>query len=189
LLFDKAISILSEQKTSETQNHVPKPLEKNSTVVDDGRLKVNSMSLKSIEQNKLLEAQKASLQTPSEIHERENYTEEELWKHWNDFAQLLYDKGEKIKHSLMLITKPRLNEHTIHHELPNQGSQMEFEKFKNAILRYLHTKLRNHDIQIKIHVNEEIIKQKAFSIEEKASRFSEMNPDFELLRKMLDLEI
>lgn len=147
------------------------------------------MSLKSIAQSKLLEAQKADLHTPSEIHERENYSEEDLWKHWHDFAQLLFNKGEKIKHSLMLMTKPRLDGHIIHHELPNQGSRMEFEDFKNAILRYLHTKLRNHDIDIKIHVNEEIIKQKAFSVEEKATRFSEMNPDFDVLRKMLDLEI
>jgi hypothetical protein len=160
------------------------PSQNNST-----QLKVNSMSLKSIVQNQLLEAQKAERSNTSEIHEKEPYTEEELWNQWHDYAQILLNKGERIKHSLMLMTKPRLDGHLIYHELPNLGSKMEFEEFKNAVLRHLRTKLRNHDIDLKIHVNEEIIKQKAFSIEEKANRFNEMNPDFELLRKLLDLEI
>lgn len=151
--------------------------------------RVNTMSLSSIAKLKELEQNKSQKSTITEIHESEPYTEEQLWKQWDDFAARLLNKGEMLKHSLLKMSKPRLIDGIIWHELPNKGTAMDFESLKPAILNHLRSALKNHNIDIKIEVNEEIIKEKAFSVEEKAERFKEINDNFDLLRKMLDLEI
>ncbi len=108
---------------------------------------------------------------------------------WSKYAQRLSDKGHKIMESLLLISDPKLKGTKIIHELPNEGSKIEFETEKNELLGYLRGKLHNHDIEIKVLVNEAVENKFAFTAQDKYNRLNEINPNLELLKKTFDLDI
>lgn len=108
---------------------------------------------------------------------------------WTKFAENKGSKGQKIIESLLLLNDPKLEGTVIIHELPNEGSKIEFETVKIELLGYLRGKLHNHDISIEVVVNEEISSKKAFTPQERYNRLREINPNLEILRKLFDLEI
>jgi hypothetical protein len=91
--------------------------------------------------------------------------------------------------SLLSISDPKLEGTTIIHELPNDGSKIDFETELYGLLGYLRGHLHNHDITIKIVVNESVEKKFAFTAQDKYNRLNELNPNLELLRKTFDLDI
>lgn len=119
----------------------------------------------------------------------ESFTETDMLLQWNKYAQRLGDKGRKIMESLLLVNDPKLEGTTIIHELPNEGSKIDFESEKFELLGYLRGKLHNHDIMIEIVVNENMDNRKAFTAQDRFNRLNEINPNLELLRKTFDLDI
>ena len=119
----------------------------------------------------------------------EAFTETEILLQWNKYAQRLSDKGHKIMESLLLINDPKLDGTVITHELPNQGSKIDFETEKHELLGYLRGKLHNHDITIEIVVNETVANKFAFTALDKFNRLNEINPNLELLKKTFDLDL
>ncbi|RZJ66186.1 MAG: DNA polymerase III [Flavobacterium sp.] len=107
---------------------------------------------------------------------------------WNKFAQRLSDKGQKIMESLLLINDPKLEGTTIIHELPNEGSKIDFESGKHDLVGYLRGKLHNHDIEIKIIVNESMESKKAFTPQDRYNRLNQINPNLDTLRRTFDLD-
>ena len=108
---------------------------------------------------------------------------------WSKYAQRLGDKGHKIMESLLMIGYPKLDGTIITHELPNEGSKIEFESEKNELLGYLRGKLHNHDIVMNVVVNEKVENKFAFTPQDKYNRLNEINPNLELLKKTFDLDI
>ncbi|HEX8562016.1 MAG TPA: DNA polymerase III subunit gamma/tau [Flavobacterium sp.] len=152
-------------------------------------IKVSALSLASIRaKRELAESHKAT--SKEEVHlPTEAFTETDMLLQWNKFAQRLSDRGHKIMESLLLINDPKLEGTTIVHELPNEGSKIEFESGKHELVGYLRGKLHNHDIEIKVVVNENIDARKAFTPQDRFNRLNEINPTLELLRKTFDLDI
>ena len=70
-----------------------------------------------------------------------------------------------------------------------QGSKLDFESEKSALLGYLKGHLHNHDISIEVVVNESIENKFAFTAQDKFNRLKEINPNLELLRRTFDLDI
>ncbi len=156
----------------------------------DNSPKVSSLSLSSIKAKKeLLEAQKGKVK--EEVHlPTESFTETEMQEFWFKYADRLGDKGYKIMESLLRINDPILKEETtIIHELPNEGSKIDFEREKHELLTYLRSHLHNHEITIEIHVNEKMDSKKAFTAQDKYNRLNEINPNLEALKKLFDLDI
>ncbi len=151
--------------------------------------KVSAFSLSSIKQKKeLAEAQKLvireTIQCPTEP-----FTETDMLLQWNKFAQKLEERGQMIMQSLLLINDPKLEGTKITHELPNEGTKIEFERTKNEVLGYLRGMLHNHDIEIELVVNEKMENKRAFTPIDKFNRMKEINPNLELLRKTFDLDV
>ena len=157
--------------------------------ITNGEPKVSAFSLASIKQKKeLAEAQK--LVTKEVIqYPTEPFTETDMLLQWNKFAMKLEEKGQMIMHSLMLINDPKLDGAKITHELPNEGTRLEFERTKNELLGYLRGMLHNHDIEIELVVNEKMENKRAFTPQDKFNRLNEINPNLELLRKTFDLDV
>ena len=157
--------------------------------ISTGEPKVSAFSLASIKQKKeLAEAQK--LVTKEVIqYPTEPFTETDMLLQWNKFAMKLEEKGQMIMHSLMLINDPKLDGAKITHELPNEGTRLEFERTKNELLGYLRGMLHNHDIEIELVVNEKMENKRAFTPQDKFNRLNEINPNLELLRKTFDLDV
>ena len=151
--------------------------------------KVSAFSLASIKAKKELVAQHQSVVRVEDNYPKEAFNDTDMLLQWNKFAQKLEDRGHMILHSLMMMNDPKLEGTKIIHELPNQGTKIEFERTKNEILGYLRGMLHNHDINIEIVVNETMDSKRAFTPQDKFNRLKELNPDLELLRKTFDLDI
>lgn len=119
----------------------------------------------------------------------EAFSETDMMLVWTNFAEKKGHKGQKIIEALLLINDPKLQGTTIVHELPNEGSKIEFEAVKYELLTALRSKLRNHDIGIEVLVNEDVKSKRAFTPQDRYNRLSEINPNLELLKKLFDLEI
>jgi hypothetical protein len=89
----------------------------------------------------------------------------------------------------MLMNDPVLDKTTIIHELPNQGTKIDFEQIQNELLGYLRGMLHNHDITIRLVVNEKMESKRAFTPQDKFNRLNQINPHLEDLRKAFDLDI
>ena len=151
--------------------------------------KVSAFSLSSIRaKRELLENSKGIIKEVVHLP-TESFTETEMLLQWSKYAQRLGDKGHKIMESLLLIGDPKLEATTIIHELPNEGSKIEFETEKFELVGYLRGKLHNHDIMIEVVVNEAVENKFAFTALDKYNRLNEINPNLELLKKTFDLDI
>jgi DNA polymerase III subunit gamma/tau len=150
---------------------------------------VSALSLASIKAKRELEQQNKSLVKETVHLPQEAFTETDMQLFWNKYAQRLGDKGYKIMESLLLLNDPKLEGTTIVHELPNEGSKIDFESEKNELLGYLRGHLHNHDISIEVRVNEAVENKFAFTPQDKYNRLNEINPSLELLRKTFDLDI
>ena len=158
-------------------------------IASNGEPKVSAFSLASIKQKKeLAEAQKLVVKEAVQ-YPTEPFTETDMLLQWTKFAQKLEEKGQMIMHSLMLINDPKLEGTKITHELPNEGTKVEFERTKNEVLGYLRGMLHNHDIEIELVVNEKMENKRAFTPQDKFNRLNEINPNLELLRKTFDLDV
>jgi DNA polymerase III subunit gamma/tau len=149
---------------------------------------ISALSLASIKAKRELEQQNKSLVKETVHLPTETFTQTEMQLFWNKYAQRLGDKGFKIIESLLLLNDPTLEGTTIVHELPNEGSKIEFESEKVALLGYLRGHLHNHDITIEVRVNEAVENKFAFTPQDKYNRLNEINPSLELLRKTFDLD-
>jgi len=154
-----------------------------------GELKVSAFSISSIRAKRELQEINKSL-VKEEVHlPTQTFNETDMLLQWSKYAQRLGDKGHKIMESLLMIGTPKLEGTIITHELPNDGSKIEFETEKQELLGYLRSKLHNHDIMIEVVVNEKVENKFAFTSQDKYNRLNEINPNLELLKKTFDLDI
>ena len=151
--------------------------------------KVSAFSISSIRAKRELQESNKSFVKETVHLPTETFTETEMLLHWSKYAQRLGDKGQKIMESLLLINDPKLVGTTIIHELPNDGSKIDFETEKFELLGYLRSRLHNHDIAIDVVVNEAVENKFAFTALDKYNRLNEINPNLELLKKTFDLDI
>lgn len=151
--------------------------------------KVSALSLASIRAKRELQESSKALVKETVQLPTEPFSETDMLLYWNKYAQKLGDKGFKIMESLLLINDPVLNGTQITIELPNEGSKIDFESEKNALLGYLKGHLHNHDISIEVVVNESVENKFAFSPQDKFNRLNEINPTLDVLRKTFDLDL
>ncbi len=184
----------SEEKTPEPSTIAPtveKPIAQEIPIASLGgeEKKVSAFSLASIRAKKeLQESAKGNLQEAIHLP-TEAFTETDMLLHWTKYAEKLGEKGSRIMESLLLMNDPTLDGSKITIELPNEGSKIDFESEKLALLGYLKGHLHNHDITIEVIVNETVENKFAFTAQDKFNRLNELNPNLELLRKTFDLDL
>ncbi|MEO9660991.1 DNA polymerase III subunit gamma/tau [Maribacter dokdonensis] len=211
-------SISSETKTAATTDHtsteetnvVSNPqvkLEEKKTeplntpetndIKDDKKIKINrptkrvsGLSIKSLNAKKQHELNRIEVVIDEKNLPRENFTEEDLRKHWADFIEIIDKKGQKILASNLHTDVPKLKEDfKIHIELPNSTMKKEIEREQFELMEYLRAKLNNHFVHLDITVNETTAKKFAFTPEEKYEKLREKNPVIDLLRQEFDLDL
>jgi hypothetical protein len=151
--------------------------------------KVSALSLSSIRAKKeLQEAQKGMVKEEAHLP-TEAFTETQMLEQWFKYADRLGEKGHRIMESLLRINEPKLDGFKIIHELPNEGSKIDYEKEKHELLGFIRGHLHNHEIGIEVIVNESVKIKNAFTPQDKFNRLNEINPNLELLKKTFDLEL
>lgn len=149
---------------------------------------VSALSLSSIRAKRELEQSQKAIVRGAAEHLTEAFTKDDMLLLWTKYAQRLAEKGQKIMEALLLINDPKLEGTTIVHELPNEGSKIEFEGGKHDLVGYLRGKLHNHDIDIRIEVNETMESKRAFTPQDRYNRLNQINPHLDTLRRTFDLD-
>lgn len=162
---------------------IPKPVTKSN------KNRVSGLSLSSVKkkQEHLKAKQEKEIQhveLPTDA-----FRNEDLLKFWNEYIELLHQKGEKILASILEVDIPKIKNETIHLEFPNETMKVELERAQYPILSFLRKKVNNYNITFSIQVNEATQKKYAFTTREKFEKLCELNPALDTLRKEFDLEI
>jgi DNA polymerase-3 subunit gamma/tau len=152
--------------------------------------RVSGLSISSLKAKKEHELNRIEVVLDEDALPKDDFTEEDLRKHWADFVHEIDAKGQKILASNLNTDIPKLKENfTISIELPNGTMKKEIERGNYDLMEYLRAKLNNHFIQLEISVNEATAKKFAFTPEEKYEKLREKNPAIDLLRKEFDLDL
>lgn len=174
---------LKENQSAYAQQSVPKIDLK----YDSKR--TSGLSLKSIRAKKEhLIKQMEVVINPNDLP-TETFTQEAFDKAWRTYIGSLNTKGEKIMVSMLEMSKPVLKGTAIHVEFPNESLKIELERAQFPLMEHLRKTLRNFNLSLEIHVNEEIAKKYAFTTIEKYEKLKEKNPNIELLKKTFGLDL
>jgi DNA polymerase-3 subunit gamma/tau len=121
--------------------------------------------------------------------EKNSFTQEELINLWREYAATL--KNEKPSfHASLMQRSPELKDNwVIHFMVDSLVQQKEMNDEKINILTYLRRVLKNSDITLINHYNREETEKKPYTGLEKFKRMSEINPELNLLRETLDLDL
>mgnify|MGYP000436346651 CR=1 FL=1 len=181
--------VLTPSNPLETAPQIQEPVAKKINIATPVK-RVSGLSISSLKAKKEHELNRIEVVLDEDALPKDDFTEEDLRKHWADFVQDIDSKGQKILAANLNTDIPKLKENfTICIELPNGTMKKEIERGNYELMEYLRTKLNNHFIQLQISVNEETAKKFAFTPEEKYEKLREKNPAIDLLRKEFDLDL
>jgi DNA polymerase-3 subunit gamma/tau len=149
---------------------------------------VSSLSLSSIKKKKEWEQKQKPVQ---EIEEKpvNAFTEEELRGFWESYKNKKFESGDQNIASLLNISKPHLEGSAIQFSVPSDMNKVELEREFTEFVPYLRTSLQNHDLSIKVIVDEKTEKNFIYTADEKYERLKEINPMIDLLRQEFDLDV
>ncbi|MGV8812624.1 MAG: DNA polymerase III subunit gamma/tau [Gelidibacter sp.] len=174
------------------KTEIPNPYSQQSTPKIDLKPDANrtsGLSLKSIKaKREHLIKQMEVVIDPNDLPS-DDFTPEAFSKAWETYINSLNTKGEKIMVSMLEMSKPVLKGVEIHVSFPNESLKIELERAQFPLMEHLRTTLRNFNLSLHIHVNEEIAKQYAFSSMDKYEKLKEKNPNIELLRITFGLDV
>ncbi|MEY8848936.1 DNA polymerase III subunit gamma/tau [Psychroserpens sp. XS_ASV72] len=151
--------------------------------------RTSGLSLKSIKAKKEHQIKQMDVVIDAEDLPKEKVTQEGLDNSWNAYSKRLHKKGEKIMASILEMDRPKLIGTNITLTFPNETLKLELERAQFPLMEYLRKKLKNYDLKLDIHVNEEVSKKYAFTTAEKYQKLKEKNPNIELLKKTFGLDV
>ena len=149
---------------------------------------VSSLSISSIALKKQAEQQKNIPVNPDEVV-RNNFTEEDLQKHWYNFTQLKIKEGSQNIASILALKKPLLNDNfVVSYQVANALNQIELEEALPEILDYLRVKLNNFVMKIELSISEQIREETVYTAQEKYNFLLKINPELKNLKETFDLD-
>jgi DNA polymerase-3 subunit gamma/tau len=169
-------------KVEESKPEVKKPI-LNSVIK-----RTSSLSLKSIHQKK--EEKKAVIEENFDKHPKDAFSENELQLFWEEYVNLLRDKGENSMASIIATDVPKLEENfCVSFTVPNKLMEDQFKKGRPKLLNFLREKANNYGITIHVKLNESVEKKFAYTPLEKFNKLKEKNSLLEKLRQTFELDM
>jgi DNA polymerase-3 subunit gamma/tau len=178
----------SEEKKEDIPVEIEKKAEKLTSKLEDRPKKVNSLSIKSIQEKKKLKEQ-LNKNKPKNTELTGHFTEVDLKQAWKDYIEILNQRGSKIVSSVMSTDEPILEGKQIKVQLPNESMKLNLLQDQGDLMNFLKDRLKNTQISLDITVNHKSEKKYVYTPREKFERLNEKNPNLELLRKTFDLDI
>ena len=181
---------LSTQETSSSATPPKEPQTTETPRLDFSKERgVSGLSIKGLRKKKELQEKLANKKIDHTNLPTEAFTEAAMQTAWQEYVQLLIEKGERIVASNLEADTPTLDGVKIKLQFPNETMKVEVERAQVPLLDYLKRTLNNYDIILDITVNEEIVRKYAYTPQEKYDKLKEHNPNIEILRKAFDLEL
>ena len=150
---------------------------------------VSSLSLKSIQEKKQLQAQQKNSEPNTGEKRANTITIESFLEAWYKYADQIKAEGMFNLHSHLTMEKPELEGTEIILTYPNETIKIEVEREQGPLLNYLANKLGNDLMSLKINVVESAEKRYAYTPEEKYTQLKELNPLLDVLRSSMDLDV
>ncbi len=174
--------ITQAQKVEEPKTETPKP------ILNSAIKRTSSLSLKSIHQKK--EEKKTVIEENFDNHPKDLFTEEELQLFWQEYVNLLREKGENSMASIVATDIPKLEDNfKVSFTVPNKLMEDQFRKGRPKLLNFLREKANNYGITIHVKLNESVEKKFAYTPLEKFNKMKEKNPLLEKLRQTFELDM
>ena len=127
---------------------------------------------------------------PNENQARDTFTQEDLEKHWKAYQAKKVKEREQNIASLFQMNTPKLvSNETIEYVVPTDLNKVELEREFQYFLPFLRAALNNYGVQINVRVEASEEKNFIYTPEEKYQRLQEINPNLNILRKELDLDL
>ncbi|MCG8236758.1 DNA polymerase III subunit gamma/tau [Tenacibaculum finnmarkense] len=168
---------------SATSQSSSKPLLKNI------KRRTSGLSLKSIHQKPVVKNTENDTEN-FENHPKTLFTDKELKDAWKAYTLKTQQLGDLSIASVLASSQPVLaKEYTVTFTIPNELMQVQLERIKAKLTRFLREKLNNYAIQITIVVNEVVEKKFAYTPQEKFTKLKEKNPLIEKLKSVFGLDI
>lgn len=157
--------------------------------IEGVRAGVSSLSLKSIQEKRHLQAQQKASGPAPVVKRNKEFNAESFLSAWNTFANQIKEEGKFNLHSHLTMETPVLKGTDILLTYPNDTIRLEVERDQGALLAFLANELENDHLKIKITVVESAVKRYAYTPEEKYAQLKEQNPLLDVLRSSLDLDV
>lgn len=119
---------------------------------------------------------------------KDSFKYEEMLVLWNNYAEILLKQGSTLLHSAMVADKPRLEDNTIHFDVPNKTLSAQFSE-DNKMIQYIRENLNNYSIKFRTHITEVENLKLIFTSKEKYMFMLEKNPLLDKLTAKLQLEL
>lgn len=161
-----------------------------STKISNKHHQPSGLSLKSISQKKAHQIKQMDVTIKQEDLPKEHFTQNQLLKYWNQYVEILEEKGKYNLAAILKIDTPTIKDiHFISLEFPNSTNKIEVENQQTDLLKFLRKSLKNYDIKLDISINEKMEKDFLYTAEEKYAKLKKKNPSVEILKKTFNLDL
>lgn len=132
-----------------------------------------------------------SASSPEATMGERDFSADELYLAWNDFAATLQSDGRFTLHTALTKRKPELNSnYSVHFSLDNGAVEKDVNEIKQELLTYIRKRLNNGKITLVTTIDRDLSKGKTpYTPKEKFEHMAVKNPALLQLKKQMDLEI
>ena len=177
-------SLITEEKITQLEKNDIKPR----LDIDIKQLSSSGLSLKSLEKKEEQTAKSSALDNETDLEENP-YTETDIVALWENYSDMMEEKGRFNIASILRIDKPKLVENTISLTLPNSINKVELDIEKKEIIDYLRKHLKNNNIYLELIVDEKIEEKLVYTEKDKYDLMKKKNPNLEKLKDSFNLSI
>lgn len=146
-------------------------------------------SLKSLDVLRTAQAEKESREKNVQDLPADSFMEAQLQVVWQNYAQLLFKKGEKIVAAILDSCVPTIREGQIYVVYPNNTMKLDLERAQHDLLNYLSKQLNNYHLRLWIDVDESVSKRYLVNNREKYDFLKEKHPVLEAMNKLFDFDL
>jgi len=177
-------SLITEEKITQLEKNDIKPR----LDIDIKQLSSSGLYLKSLEKKEEQTAKSSAVDNETDLEENP-YTETDIVALWENYSDMMEEKGRFNIASILRIDKPKLVENTISLTLPNSINKVELDIEKKEIIDYLRKHLKNNNIYLELIVDEKIEEKLVYTEKDKYDLMKKKNPNLEKLKDSFNLSI
>jgi DNA polymerase-3 subunit gamma/tau len=187
-IIDTAIKEVSKTIKTKNPSNEEVSIEKQqvvSTIKTTG--KVPGLSLASLRKKAAIKKAKEA-----EVKEKlpiESFTIEQFQKTWNEYVALLVKNNKHIVHALLSENTPILKGTEIHLTFYNETMKNDLLYEKLDLMNFIREKLKNYDIELVIHVDEQQEQKFVYTTQEKYEFLANKNNALAMLKKEFNLDV
>ena len=182
---DNSIKTLMEIELPENEKE---KIYNNNLIKDQIHTKVSSYSLSSVELKRTVTHPNKKKQNKKALSEA-RFEFKDIEKTLREYIEQLKKEGRQNIISILNMNPVKLDDNNnVIFTVANEMNRVEINIEKEKLLPFLHKKLNNFKINIKVNVDEVEKDEIIFSPKEKYQHLLKINPSLEILRKKFDLE-